>query len=369
MNKLPVAVLGATGMVGQRLISLLAEHPWFQVFALAASDNSVGKKYGDVVRWQLPVEIPEMARRLTVLPCDPAQVQAPLVFSALPSDVAGPLEVDFARAGAIISSNASPHRMEEDVPLVIPEVNAAHLDLIARQRARRNWKGCIICNGNCSTIHLVLALKPLHDRFGLRRVVVTTMQALSGAGYPGVASLDIIDNVIPYIGGEEDKLETEPLKMMGQLDEGHFEMADIKISAQCNRVATRDGHMEAVSVEFIDKPRLQDIVTAFDEFRGAPQELNLPMAPARPVVYRAEMDRPQVKLDRDTDKGMATVVGRLRECKVLDYKFILLGHNTLRGAAGATLLNAELMMARGMLGQNGNFKAPEYETVGGGGVG
>ena len=368
MNKVPVAVLGATGMVGQRLVSLLAQHPWFQVIALAASDNSVGKKYGDVVRWQLPVEIPEAAHGMTVLPCDPAQVQAPLVFSALPTDVAGPLEVDFARAGAIISSNASPHRMDEDVPLVIPEVNADHLDLIARQRARRNWKGGIICNGNCSTIHLVLALKPLHDRFGLRRVAVTTMQALSGAGYPGVASLDIMDNVIPYISGEEDKLETEPLKMLGQLDDGHVDMANIKISAQCNRVATRDGHMEAVSVEFVDKPRLQDIVTTFQEFRGVPQELNLPMAPARPVVYRAEKDRPQVKLDRDTDKGMATVIGRLRECKVLDAKFILLGHNTLRGAAGATLLNAELMMARGALGELRNMSVPANEIVGGNGV-
>ncbi len=349
MSKIPVAVLGATGLVGQRLISLLDGHPWFEVAQVAASDNSVGKKYGEAARWQLVAEIPDAVREMVVLPCDPAQVDAPVVFSALPSDVAEALEVEFARLGAIVSSNASPHRMDEDVPLVIPEVNADHLDLIARQRAQRGWKGFIICNGNCSTIHLVLALKPLHDRFGLKRVAVTTMQALSGAGYPGVASLDIFDNVLPFIGGEEDKLETEPLKMLGSHDDGRITFAPIKISAQCNRVATRDGHVETVSVEFINKPSAQDIIAAFQEFCSVPQELNLPMAPARPLIYRFEKDRPQPKLDRDVEKGMATVIGRLRECNVLDYKFVLLGHNTLRGAAGATLLNAELLYARGML--------------------
>ncbi|MGB8645727.1 MAG: aspartate-semialdehyde dehydrogenase [Anaerolineae bacterium] len=350
MRKIPVSILGATGLVGQRLVVLLTDHPWFEIAALAASDNSVGKKYGEAVRWQLAAEVPLALRGLTVQPCDPAAAYAPMVFSALPTDVAGPIEVEFAQAGAMVSSNASPHRMDADVPLVIPEVNADHLAMMARQQAQRGWKGFIICNGNCSTIHLVLALKPLHERFGLKRIAVTTMQALSGAGYPGVASLDILDNVIPFIGGEEDKLETEPLKMLGQLADGRIQMADIKISAQCNRVATRDGHMETVSVEFVNRPSAPEIIAAFEEFRGAPQELNLPLAPARPVIYRPERDRPQVKLDRDVEKGMATVVGRLRECNVLDYKFVLLGHNTLRGAAGATLLNAELMMARGMLG-------------------
>ena len=245
MGRIPVAVLGATGSVGHRLITLLAEHPWFQVVALAASDYSVGKKYGEVVRWQLPVEIPEFARELTVLPCDPAQVQAPLVFSALPTEVAGDLEIAFARAGSFVSSNASPHRMDEDVPLVIPEVNAEHLDMMSRQQSERGWKGFIICNGNCSTIHLVLALKPLHQRFGLKRVAVTTMQAVSGAGYPGVASMDILDNVVPFIGSEEEKMEAETLKLLGSLKGQMVTPLPAKITAHCNRVPVVDGHTNA----------------------------------------------------------------------------------------------------------------------------
>jgi len=353
MNKIPIAILGATGLVGQRFITLLQGHPWFEIAELAASDNSVGKKYGEAAKWQLPTEIPERVREMQVLPSDPAQVQAPLVFSALPTDIAGDLEVAFARRGAIVSSNASPHRMDADVPLVIPEVNAEHLALAEVQTRRLGSAGFILCNGNCTTIHLVLALAPLHKRFGLKRVLVTSMQALSGAGYPGVPSLDIIDNVVPYIGGEEDKVESEPLKFLGKVKNGSIEYADIRISAHCNRVATRDGHLETVSVEFVDKPSPGDIIAAFDEFRGEPQELDLPLAPAHPTVYRREKDRPQVKLDRDAEKGMATIIGRLRECKVLDYKFVLLGHNTLRGAAGATVLNAELLYAKGMLNRAG----------------
>ena len=349
MAKIPVGVLGATGLVGQRLIVLLAEHPWFQISALAASDNSVGKKYAAAVKWQLSNEIPQLVREMEVQPCEPARVSARLIFSALPSDVAGEIEVGFASAGAIVSSNASAHRMDEDVPLVIPEVNADHLDLIPRQQAGRKWSGFIICNANCSTIHLTLALKPLADCFGLTRVAVTTMQAISGAGYPGVASLDILDNVIPYIGGEEEKLEQEPLKILGRVDDGSVVPYQTKISAQCNRVATRDGHLEAVSVELLEKASAQEVLAAFENFRGVPQELSLPTAPNRPLIVRPEKDRPQVKLDRDIDKGMATVIGRLRECNVLDFKFVLLGHNTLRGAAGGTLLNAELLAARGML--------------------
>ncbi len=349
MSKTLVGVLGATGLVGQRLVTLLAEHPWFKIDAVAASDNSIGKKYAEAVKWQLTDPIPESVRGMVVQPCEPTRVTAPIVFSALPSDVAGEVEVEFARAGAVVSSNASAHRMDEDVPLVIPEVNPAHLDMIPRQRARRHWGGFVVCNANCSTIHLTLALKPLADRFGLKRVSVTTMQALSGAGYPGVASLDILDNVIPYIGGEEEKLEQEPLKILGHLQDGKVQPATTKISAQCHRVATRDGHLEAVSVEFVEKPSVREIVAAFEEFRGVPQELQLPTAPNRPLVVRPEKDRPQVKLDRDIEKGMATVIGRLRECPVLDYKFVLLGHNTLRGAAGGTLLNAELLVARGLV--------------------
>lgn len=349
MNKIPVAILGATGLVGQRFITLLYNHPWFEIAELAASDNSVGKKYGDAAKWQLPVEIPEHIREMIVLPSDPVRVQAPMVFSALPTDIAGDLEVAFAKRGAIVSSNASPHRMDADVPLLIPEVNFEHLALAEVQKKKYASDGYILCNGNCTTIHLVLALAPLHKRFGLKKVIVTSMQALSGAGYPGVSSLDIIDNVVPYIGGEEDKVETEPLKFLGTYADGALEYADIRISAHCNRVATRDGHLETVSVEFADKPSTGDIIAAFDEFRGLPQELDLPLAPAHPTVYRREKDRPQVKLDRDAEKGMATIIGRLRECKVLDYKFALLGHNTLRGAAGATVLNAELLYAKGML--------------------
>lgn len=349
MNKIPVAILGATGLVGQRFITLLKDHPWFEIAELAASDNSVGKKYGDAARWQLPVEIPEKLKEMELLPSDPARVQAPLVFSALPTDIAGDLEVAFAKRGAIVSSNASPHRMDPDVPLLIPEVNFEHLALAEVQKKKYASDGYIMCNGNCTTIHLVLALAPLHKRFGVKKVIVTSMQALSGAGYPGVPSLDIIDNVVPYIGGEEDKVETEPLKFLGTYADGALTYADIRISAHCNRVATRDGHLETVSVEFADKPSTGDIIAAFDEFRGLPQELDLPLAPVHPTVYRREKDRPQVKLDRDAEKGMATIIGRLRECNVLDYKFALLGHNTLRGAAGATVLNAELLYAKGML--------------------
>jgi aspartate-semialdehyde dehydrogenase len=349
VHKIPVGILGATGLVGQRLIVLLVDHPWFEIASLAASDNSEGKRYGDAVKWQLATEIPETVRAMVVQPCEPARVGANVIFSALPSDVAGATEEVFARAGAIVSSNASSHRMDEDVPLVIPEVNADHLDLIPRQQSLRSWSGCIICNANCSTIHLTLALKPLADRFGLKRVSVTTMQALSGAGYPGVASLDILDNVIPYIGGEEDKLEQEPLKILGRLKDGKIDQIQTRISAQCNRVATRDGHLEAVSVDLVEKASLHQVISAFEEFRGVPQELNLPMAPERPLVLRSEKDRPQVKLDRDVNKGMSTVIGRIRECNVLDFKFVLLGYNTLRGAAGGTLLNAELLAARGML--------------------
>lgn len=358
MNRMPVAILGATGLVGQRFITLLHNHPWFEIVELAASDASIGKKYGEAARWQLPFEIPQELAEMPVLACDPVKVQAPLVFSALPTEIAGELEIAFAKRGAIVSSNASPHRMDADVPLLIPEVNVEHLALVEVQKRRLGSEGYILCNGNCTTIHLALALAPLHKRFGLKKVLVTSMQALSGAGHPGVPSLDIIDNVVPYIGGEEDKVETETLKFLGTVKRtngtAEIEHADIRVSAHCNRVATRDGHLETVSVEFAgdspaDKPNVGDLIAAFDEFRGLPQELDLPLAPKHPTVYRREKDRPQVKLDRDAEKGMATIIGRLRECKVLDYKFALLGHNTLRGAAGATVLNMELLFAQGML--------------------
>ncbi len=345
-QKISVAVLGATGLVGQRLVQMLDAHPWFEVRALAASDNSVGKRYADAVKWHLGSDIPAYARAMIVQPCEPT-FDAPLVFSALPSDVAGEIETRFADAGAVVSSNASNHRIDADVPLVIPEVNADHLELVRAQRAKR--KGAIICNPNCSTIHLTLALKPLADAFGLRRVVVTTMQALSGAGYPGVASLDILDNVIPFIGGEEKKLESEPLKILGKIQGESTANAEFKISAACNRVATSDGHLETASVELIEKASLDTVRRALAEFRAEPQALQLPTAPAHPIIVRDEADRPQPRLDRDAERGMATIVGRLRACSVLDYKFVLLGHNTIRGAAGGTLLNAELLYAKELL--------------------
>jgi aspartate-semialdehyde dehydrogenase len=345
MKKIPVAILGATGLVGQRLVQLTANHPWFEISALAASDNSAGKKYADAAKWKLPSEIPAVVRDMLVKPCEPG-MDAAMAFSALPSDVAGEIEEDFANHGYLVSSNASNHRMDADVPLVIPEVNPDHLELIRIQRTRRKSNGAIVCNPNCSTIHLTLVLKPLADAFGLQRVIVTTMQALSGAGYPGVSSLDIIDNVIPFIGGEEKKLESEPLKLLGQLAGDHIADAQIRISAACNRVATWDGHLEAASVEFGTKTNIDQVRRVMIQFVSEPQTLRLPTAPEHPIIVRDEVDRPQPRLDRDVEKGMASVVGRLRECSVLDYKFILLGHNTLRGAAGGTLLNAELLVAK-----------------------
>jgi aspartate-semialdehyde dehydrogenase len=345
---MPVAVLGATGTVGQRLVSLLAAHPWFELTTLAAGDNSVGKRYADAVRWHLPTPIPAPYREMVVQPARPP-IDARLVFSALPTDVARQAEDDFADAGYVVSTNASPHRMDADVPLLIPECNPEHLALVAKQKQRRGSNGYIIANPNCSTIHLALALKPLHDAFTITRLVVTTMQALSGAGYPGVASMDVVDNVVPYIGGEEGKMESEPHKILGSLTNGHVEPAAFRLSAHCNRVPTLDGHLETVSVEFARKPTLDALRAAFAGFRGEPQHLQLPSAPAQPIVVRDEPDRPQPRLDRDVQNGMASVVGRLRACPVLDYKFVVLGHNTLRGAAGGTLLNAELLVAKELI--------------------
>ena len=347
-SKIPVAILGATGTVGQRLISLLERHPWFELAAIAASDNSVGKRYADAVRWHLPTPIPLAVRAMIVQPSRPP-LDARLIFSALPTDVARQTEDDFADAGYIVSTNSSPHRMDPDVPLLIPECNPDHLALIETQRKRRGGNGYIIANPNCSTIHLALALKPLHDAFGITRLMVTTMQAISGAGFPGVASMDVVDNVMPYIGGEEGKMESEPHKILGALVNSHVEPAPFRLSAQCNRVMTLDGHLEAVSIEFTRKPSLDELRHAFASFRGEPQALQLPTAPERPIVVRDEQDRPQPRLDRDEQNGMASVVGRIRPCSVLDYKFLVLGHNTLRGAAGGTILNAELLVAKELL--------------------
>lgn len=348
MKKIKVGILGATGMVGQRFVQLLEGHPWFQVTEMAASERSAGKNYAEVMegRWKLSSDIPDYARSMTVKECTP-NLDCQLVFSALDAEVATPIEKAFAQAGYAVSSNSRNHRMETDVPLLIPEVNADHLKLIPVQKKNRGWKGFIVTNPNCSTIHMVLALKPLMP-FGLRQVMVTTMQALSGAGYPGVASLDILDNVLPFIGGEEEKIQTETLKLLGTFQKKEIRFADIQVSAQCNRVNVKDGHTECVSVKLDKKVEVEDILAAFKDFHPL-QGLELPSAPQNPIVLRFEPNRPQPRMDRDLEKGMASVVGRVRQCPVLDYKFVVMGHNTIRGAAGAAILNAELMKKEGYL--------------------
>lgn len=347
-EKIPVGVLGATGVVGQRLVALLENHPWFELTELAASDRTAGRRYGETVHWLLPTPIPEKARTLTIKEClSPLDCQ--IVLSALPADVARSVEPELARAGYIVSSNASALRLEPDVPLLIPEVNPDHLLMIPAQQKRRGFeRGMLLTNPNCSTIHLVLALKPLADRFGLRQVMVTTLQAVSGAGYPGVASLDIVDNVIPFIPQEEEKLERETLKLLGKWNEEEVIPASLSVSAQCNRVATLDGHLECVSVKLEEKASLEEVAVALASFTGLPQQLKLPTAPEHPIIVRSEPDRPQPRLDRETERGMASVVGRIRPCTILDYKMVILGHNTIRGAAGSALLNAELLVAQGM---------------------
>ncbi len=347
-NRLPVAVLGATGMVGQYFVSLLANHPWFTLDAVVASDRSAGKRYADACRWLLGAGMPDAARDLIVQPLG-SDVNGRVVFSALPSDVAGDTEVTYASRGHYIFSNASNHRMDPLVPLLVPEVNHAHSAIIREQRRRKGWSGYIATNPNCSAAVLVSALHPLQQSFGLERVMVTTLQAVSGAGYPGLSSLDILDNAIPFIGGEEPKLEQEPLKMLGTYADGAIHFAEFKVSAHCNRVATRDGHLECVSVTLRTAPSLEDIETAFRAYTSLPQEMGLPTAPPKPILFRSEPDRPQTRLDRDAGKGMAVSVGRLRECSLLGVKFVALGSNTMRGAAGGSVLNAELLKMQGLL--------------------
>ena len=347
-GRIPVAVLGATGSVGQRFIQLLANHPWFEVEELVASDRSAGKRYGEATEWRLDASMPKAAAGLMVKDYDD-ELTSPIAFSALPGEVAGEIEQRLAKAGHAVLSNSSTHRMEPDVPLVIAEVNPEHLcPGIDAQRKGRGWAGYVVTNGNCSAIHLVLTLKPLQDAFGLYAVMVTTMQAVSGAGYPGVPSLDMIDNVVPFINTEEEKMAEEARKFLGSWD-GEYRQADFVLSASCNRVAVRDGHTEAVSIRFRQEASVDDVHEALASFRGRPQKLGLPSAPSSPIVVRSERNRPQPLLDRDCERGMASVVGRIRECPILGVKYTLLGHNTIRGAAGASILNAELLKAEGML--------------------
>jgi aspartate-semialdehyde dehydrogenase len=350
--RIPVAVLGATGMVGQRFIELLQGHPWFELVALAASEQHGGRAYAESTRWRLPgSEMPASVANLPVLPCRPdAFPGVKIVFSALPGEVAGEIEAECARAGMAVFSNAKNHRMAADVPLLIPEVNADHAEAIVEQRKLRKWPGCIVTNANCSATPLVMALKPLQQAFGLRKVLITTLQAISGAGYPGLPSYDILDNVIPYIGGEEEKLEIETRKMLGSWEEGRgFRDAPVLVSAHCNRVATREGHLECASIELGRDVEPAEIIAAWQSYIPEPQKLSLPSAPEQVLIYRTEADRPQTLRDRDAGHGMTVTLGRLRRCPILGYKFVMLGHNTIRGAAGGSVLNAELCVHKRLI--------------------
>jgi aspartate-semialdehyde dehydrogenase len=347
-NKIPVGILGATGIVGQRFIQLLEHHPWFEVAWLAASDRSDGKSYAEAARWRLKTSIPKNVARMIVAPAKPDGAPK-IIFAALDSGIAAELEPRFAEAGHAVITNSSALRMVKDVPLVIPEVNPDHVKLIECQSYRRKNGGFVVTNPNCSAIGLVLALKPLHEKFELETVMAVTMQAVSGAGYPGVASLDILGNVIPYISKEEEKMEEETQKLLGKLNGSGIVPAPFKMSAQCNRVAVEDGHTESISIKLKKKASAEDILDAWSSFRGIPQEKKLPTAPEIPVRYVNASDRPQPRFDVDFGHGMTTTVGRLRPCNVLDWKFTVLSHNTIRGAAGAALLNAELLKEEGYL--------------------
>jgi len=347
--KIPVGILGATGIVGQRFIQMLEHHPWFEVAWLAASDRSEGKPYAEAARWRLKTAIPPRIAGMRVSAATPDGAPK-VIFAALDASIAAEMEPRFAEAGCAVITNSSALRMAKDVPLVIPEVNPDHTKLIECQSWRRKSGGFVVTNSNCSAMGLVLALAPLHKRFELETVMAVTMQAVSGAGYPGVASLDILGNVIPYIAKEEEKMEEETRKLLGTLNGAGVVLAPFKMSAQCNRVAVEDGHTESVSVKFKKKAEAVEIVDAWTTFRGVAQAKKLPSAPDVPVRYLELSDRPQPRFDVDSGNGMTTTVGRLRPCAVLDWKFTVLSHNTIRGAAGAALLNAELLKVEGYLG-------------------
>jgi aspartate-semialdehyde dehydrogenase len=346
-TKYPIGILGATGMVGQRYIQLLENHPWFEIAWLAASDRSSGKLYGEAAKWRLDTPLPERIAKMTVAEAEPEGAPK-IIFASVDAAIARELEPKFAAAGCAVLSNSSAFRMAPNVPLVIPEVNAEHLGLIEEQPTRKQSGGYMVTNPNCSTIGLVLALKPLQERFGIEKIFVTTMQAISGAGYPGVPSMDILDNVVPFIGNEEDKMEEETLKLLGKLEGHAVKPLAAGISASCNRVAVVDGHTECVSIKLAKPATREEILAAWEEFNPLAGQ-NLPFAPEQPIQYLPQNDRPQPRLDRNRGKGMAVSVGRLRPCGLLDWKFVALSHNTIRGAAGATILNAELLASLGKL--------------------
>ena len=346
--KQKVAILGATGAVGQTFIRLLAGHPWFEVAELLASDRSAGQRYRDVVKWHegtLPPEVGELA----ILPADPAHVRSTIAFSAMDSSVAGPIEQAFAKAGKTVLSNSKNHRMDPDVPLVIPEINADHMRLLKKQRSARGWTGVIVTNANCSATVAAMALAPLHQRFGVNRVFISTMQAVSGAGYPGVASLDILGNVVPFIADEEEKIEIELKKILGKLDADAITDAGFTVSAHTNRVPVEHGHTVCMSIGLDGSPGVSAVRAALDEWTGAAEVRDLPGAKHRPLVVRDEPDRPQPRRDVDTGDGMTVVVGRVREDAILDVRLVAMGHNTVRGAAGGSILNAELLLSTGAI--------------------
>ena len=346
-KKLDVGVLGATGMVGQQFIATLGLHPWFNLAWLGASERSAGRRYGDATPWQLPARIPEGVADMVIDNATPGRAPR-ILFSGLDASVAGAIEETFAGAGHIVVSNAGNHRMDAVVPLLVPEINPDHLGLLPAQARAKGWRGYLVTNPNCSTVVLTMALAPLRQ-FGLRSALVTTLQAVSGAGYPGVASLDIVSNVIPFIGGEEDKIETETKKILGCKGEEAVEPHEVTVSAHTTRVPVINGHTEMISVSLKTQPTAEEVLAALVSFSGRPQQQQLPSAPPQPIVYLKEANRPQPRLDVDRDRGMTVSIGRLRRCSVLDYKFVALGHNTVRGAAGAAVLNAELMHADGLL--------------------
>lgn len=342
--KIPVAVLGATGTVGQKFIVLLRDHPFFEVTELVASPRSAGNRYADVCKWKQDEFIPKKIGDMIVKSTDDT-LTSTILFSGMDSSVAGPAEEKYAEAGHVVISNSKNHRMDNDVPLIIPEINPDHFELIKTQP----YKGCIITNSNCSTMFLAMALAPLHKEIGVESVIVSTMQAISGAGYPGVSSMDILGNVVPYIGGEEPKVETEAQKILGTLTGSSIKPADFIVSAHCNRVPVFDGHTETLSIKFSGKTSIEEVKQVLSGFKGLPQELQLPSAPENPIIVFEEEDRPQPARDVWKNRGMSTCIGRIRECPVLDVKMVILGHNTVRGAAGAALLNAETFVAKGYL--------------------
>lgn len=347
--RMPVAVLGATGSVGQRFVQLLDAHPWFEVVALTGSDRSVGRQYGDACHWVLTEPMPEWARKLAVVPTKVEALPVPLVFSALPASAARKAEAELAQAGIMVCSNASAYRQVADVPILLPEINPGHTSLLDVQRRQRGWDGGIVTNPNCTSTGVSVTLKALQDAFGLRRVFMVSMQAVSGAGYPGVASLDILDNLIPYIANEEEKVEWEARKILGSVQDGQIALADFVVSAHTNRVAVSDGHMVCLSVELEQPVEVEEAARALADYTAVEESCDLPSSPKPVISLRSEPDRPQPRLDRMTGRGMTTVVGRLRPDPLFHLKMVVLSHNTIRGAAGGSIYNAELLVKQGWL--------------------